>query len=121
MSGDRRGPAAPQGFLKLTELTLFKSPVSAQELAELRALKLRTFSTMECTRIGDEALAVLASFPVLEKLSLVDPSISDAGLTHLAKCKTLKSVALKRVPLTEPRSKSWLPPGPIYVSNGTAA
>lgn len=53
------------------------------------------------TKIHNDDLRVLVSFPTLEVLNLADTPIDDDGLTHVAGCKTLKELNLSGTKITD--------------------
>lgn len=59
--------------------------------------------------IGNQDLQVLAGFPVLEVLNLVDTPIDDQGLRFIAACKELKELNLSGTKITDAGLAQLLP------------
>jgi hypothetical protein len=92
-------------FTKLETLVLGLAPVSGKELAQLRGLRLNNLTIFISKSVNDDAIAEVAAFPGLKRLSLAELPITDQSLEHLAKCKTLESLTFARMSFSEAARK----------------
>jgi hypothetical protein len=53
------------------------------------------------TRVTDDGLAILASFPRLRKVSLFDTAVTDAGMKHLAGLPQLEVLLVAKSRVTD--------------------
>jgi internalin A len=73
---------------ELRELRLDGMPVSARWLEKLKALnKLERLSLQGCKRLGDDAAALLASWPALRLLDLKGTGMTERGFAELRRAK----------------------------------
>jgi Leucine-rich repeat (LRR) protein len=73
---------------ELRELRLEGMPVTARWLEKLKALnKLERLSLQGCKRVGDDGVALLASWPALRALNLKGTTVTEKGLTNLRQSK----------------------------------
>jgi Leucine-rich repeat (LRR) protein len=71
---------------ELKELRLGGTSISTSGLGKLKSLeKLERLSLQGCKRIGDDAAAVLSSFPRLRGLDLKDTAVTEQGLAEVRK------------------------------------
>lgn len=83
-------------FKRLRRLELSCPVIGRQGCAVLGTLPLEHLTLYECHEISDEAYAELAKSESLASLSLVWTPVSDVGLKHLGKCKSLRKLTLQQ-------------------------
>jgi hypothetical protein len=76
------------GLRELRELRLGGMAVSARSFEKLKTLtKLERLRLQSCRRVGDDAMAVLATYPALKALDVKGTAVTEKGLTLLRQAK----------------------------------
>jgi hypothetical protein len=103
----------------LTRLNMHMEAPSDEALAALsRAKRLRTLGLQDAL-IGDSAVSALADLSALEVLYLAGTDVTESGLTHLARCKSLTQLSIP-ASLDETRVKAALPGVQVWASETPA-
>lgn len=84
-------------FSKLAEIEIAGIQLKPEDLAQLKPLKLIFLSADRCG-IGDEQAKVLSEYKVIYHLDLDENPITDAGLLHFKKTKTLLNLQIRGCP-----------------------
>jgi internalin A len=76
------------GLKEMRELRLGGTAVSARSFEKLKALeRLERIGLQGCRRVGDDALAVLATYPALKVLDVKGTAVTEKGLALLKQAK----------------------------------
>lgn len=84
-------------FPNLSNIEIAGIAVKPDDLAQLKRLKLTTLSADRCG-IGDEEAKVLSEFKALYHLDIDENPITDAGLMHFKKTKTMLNLQMRGCP-----------------------
>ncbi|MGH9671592.1 MAG: leucine-rich repeat domain-containing protein [Bryobacteraceae bacterium] len=81
------------GLRELRELRLGGMAVSARSFEKLKTLaKLERLGLQGCRRVGDDAMAVLATYPALKVVDVKGTAVSEKGLALLRQAKPAMTV-----------------------------